>query len=152
MRRIDYIVIHHNGAARRTIEDVRRTHTKEFGWSDIGYHIVIHEDGTEHTGRPLHRPGAHVADLNAHTIGLCVIGNGNIRDFNAEQYETLITRCAALCRRFKLGAERVIGHRETRSIVPAKSATKKTCPGEKVSMTAIRTRVALELNAGVGNV
>lgn len=57
-----------------TVDDVRRWHKVGNGWSDIGYHYVIHLDGSIHPGRPEDIPGAHCAGHNADSIGICYIG------------------------------------------------------------------------------
>lgn len=58
-----------------TIDDVRKWH-KDQGWSDIGYHYVIHLDGTIHEGRDVNLIGAHCnkGGHNQHSIGICYIG------------------------------------------------------------------------------
>lgn len=82
MRKIDKIIIHCSATAEGrpfTVEDVRRWHTAPKnrggnGWSDIGYHYVIHLDGSIHTGRPEIRTGAHCTGQNRNSIGICYIG------------------------------------------------------------------------------
>ena len=80
-RRIDYIVVHCADTPEGrndTIDDIRRWHTtpkpKGNGWSDIGYHYVIHLDGTIHDGRDLETIGAHCDGYNTHSIGICYVG------------------------------------------------------------------------------
>lgn len=80
-RRIDYIVIHCSDTPEgrnNTVDDIRLWHTakppKGNGWSDIGYHYVIHLDGSIHEGRDVNLIGAHVEDYNAHSIGICYVG------------------------------------------------------------------------------
>jgi len=83
MRKIDEIIIH--AAATRPgwredestiskVEEVRRWHVDERGWSDIGYHFMIDRDGTVEDGRPVSRAGAHVRGHNANSIGVCLFG------------------------------------------------------------------------------
>jgi N-acetylmuramoyl-L-alanine amidase len=48
----------------------------ENGWSGIGYHYVIQEDGTLEHGRPEYWVGAHCLWHNETTIGICLIGMG----------------------------------------------------------------------------
>ena len=55
-----------------------------------------------------------------------------------EQYAALRTLCHVNMATFGFGPEKVIGHRETRSLVPAEFATKKECPGRLVDMAAFR--------------
>jgi N-acetylmuramoyl-L-alanine amidase len=139
-----HLVIHHNGAPGRTVEDIRRTHQAK-GWKDTGYHWVICDDtgATVQRGRPTYRPngnfnpGAHVEGLN-HTIGVCLIGNGNVRDFSRDQYAQLRHLVTTLRLEFDIPVERVIGHRETRSLVKPEQATRKTCPGTLFDLEAFR--------------
>lgn len=55
------------------MDEIRRWHI-ERGFSDVGYHYVIHLDGTVSYGRPLPLPGAHCKGHNAHSIGVCYVG------------------------------------------------------------------------------
>lgn len=137
MRKITHIIVHNNGVAGRTIDDIRRTH-KAKGWTDIGYHYVVHEDGSIHAGRPEHKVGAHREHFNATTIGVCVVGNGDERDFNADQHAALRTLLQALLARHGLTPAAIYGHRESNALVPKQFATTKTCPGLRVDMAAIR--------------
>lgn len=139
-----YLVLHHNGVAGRTVDDIRRTH-KAKGWADTGYHYVIRDDAaaTLQKGRPVYRdngnfnPGAHTSGLN-HTIGICLIGNGNLRPFSDAQYAQLRHLVATLQLEFGIPVENVIGHRETVGLVPKELATKKTCPGKLFDLPAFR--------------
>ena len=87
MRKIDEIVIHctatnSNWYENRPVEDavneIRRWHTdpkpQGRGWSDIGYHAVIHRNGDVGMGRPTWRAGAHVAGKNKTTLGIALMG------------------------------------------------------------------------------
>lgn len=58
-----------------TVEDVRRWH-KQQGWTDIGYHYVIHLDGAIYNGRDVDKIGAHCSagGHNTYSIGVCYIG------------------------------------------------------------------------------
>ena len=58
-----------------TVDDVKKWH-KQQGWSDIGYHYVIHLDGSIHLGRDVDKIGAHCAagGHNTYSIGVCYIG------------------------------------------------------------------------------
>ena len=54
-------------------EDIRRWHINR-GWTDIGYHYVIHIDGLIETGRPVSIQGAHTSGENEDSVGVCYIG------------------------------------------------------------------------------
>ena len=145
-RTIKYLVVHHNGVPGRTIEDIRRTHVQERGWRDIGYNRVIEEDGQDKPGRPEAQAGAHVTGLNHNSLAVCVVGNGNVQDFNPAQYRSLVDRLSMWCIEHDLDPmTAILGHRETKHLVKPSQATKKTCPGKKVSMDKIRELVKAEM-------
>lgn len=65
-------------------ETIRDWHVKGRGWSDIGYHFIILNDGcgTVERGRPIWKSGAHTRGHNQ-TIGVCYVGgmeDGQPRD------------------------------------------------------------------------
>ena len=66
-----------------TSEDIHRWHL-ERGWSAIGYHFVLLEDGMIEVGRPHWAQGAHVRGHNHDSIGVCFIGQPNEMTF--QQY------------------------------------------------------------------
>lgn len=77
MRKIENLVVHcaYTPEGKNfTIDDIKRWHVEERGWSDIGYHVVIHLDGTVHQGRPDEVIGAGVFGHNKNSIHLCYIG------------------------------------------------------------------------------
>jgi N-acetylmuramoyl-L-alanine amidase len=76
-RKVNKIIIHCADTpegANFTIEDIRKWHVEERGWSDIGYHFVIHLDGEILEGRPLDTIGSHTKGYNKDSIGICYIG------------------------------------------------------------------------------
>ena len=75
-RTMDTIVIHCSATKEKkdySIEDIKKWHLQR-GFKDVGYHFVIKLDGTIEIGRPLDKIGAHVANHNNNTIGVCYIG------------------------------------------------------------------------------
>jgi|GEM_PF-329422 len=76
MRTINEIIVHCTATPegrRVTVDAIRQWH-KARGWSDIGYHYVVYQDGSVHEGRPVERAGAHAKGHNADTIGVCYVG------------------------------------------------------------------------------
>ncbi len=77
MRAIKKIIVHcadtPEGRDDRAA-DIKRWHTEERGWSDIGYHYVVDLDGTIEPGRPVETAGAHCTGHNADSIGVCYVG------------------------------------------------------------------------------
>lgn len=55
------------------LADIDRYH-RSLGWKGCGYHYVIPTDGTIEEGRPEAQVGAHCANHNRHSIGICYIG------------------------------------------------------------------------------
>lgn len=108
------IVIHHSGQPGGTPESIDREH-RSYGYASLGYHFLIGNgaglgDGVVFAGPRWHRQqaGAHVApraagmlptaeELNRTGIGICVIGDGNRRDFSPRQVRETI----ALVRRLQ---------------------------------------------------
>ena len=83
MRHIDEIIIHCTATNSswyedRSVEDVvkeiTRWHVEERGWSDCGYHAIIHRDGEVGMARPIERTGAHCRGNNKGTIGVSLVG------------------------------------------------------------------------------
>lgn len=76
MRTITEIILHCTATpegrevSRATI---RQWHIAR-GFNNIGYHYLIHLDGTVEQGRPIENIGAHCQGHNAHSIGIAYIG------------------------------------------------------------------------------
>ena len=76
-RKINKIIIHCTATPEGRqidIDDVRRWHIEERGWSDVGYHFFFFLDGTIQVGRPLERSGAHTRGHNTDSIGIAYVG------------------------------------------------------------------------------
>lgn len=125
-RAIDLVVIHCADTPSTMdigVAEIRKWHTEERGWSDIGYHWVIRRDGTLEQGRDEAVAGAHVAGHNSRSIGVCMIGGkgaGGIAsaNFTPAQWHRLDTLLRELAERYP-NAE-VLGHRDL--------DPKKACP------------------------
>ena len=87
----------------------------------IGYHFIIHADGTIEECRPVAKIGCHASGHNAHSIGICYIGGLDKRDTNGRMIKDTRTpqqkaSLIALIKRLKAKyptIKRVIGHRDT---------------------------------------
>ena len=132
MREIRDIVVHcsatKNGDGRITIKDIDRMH-RERGWKRVGYHYVIHVDGTIHIGRSVEEIGAHVQGSNATSIGICMIGTSQ---FTKAQWSSLGALVRALHMRFP--AANIVGHRDFSPDLNGDGIIQprewlKTCPG-----------------------
>ena len=96
-RMINEIIIHCTATPEGrdySVSDIRSWHLKR-GFSDIGYHYIIHRDGKIDTGRDVDLSGAHCTGHNAHSIGVVYVGgldkNGRATDTRTEaQKKSLI--------------------------------------------------------------
>ena len=76
MRQINKIIIHCSATpeGRKTsAEEIKSSHL-ERGFSDIGYHYIVHLDGSISYGRNIEKIGAHSRGQNKMSIGVCYIG------------------------------------------------------------------------------
>lgn len=118
MREINKIIVHcadtPEGRDVKT-EEIKRWHTEERGWSDIGYHWVVELDGSVHAGRAEEVSGAHCKGHNSDSIGICYVGgsdaSGNPKDTRTqEQKEALAALISDLLDRHT--EAEVFGHRD----------------------------------------
>ena len=112
------IVVHHLGKLAGDAESVHRLHLSH-GLQGLGYHFVIGNgnglgDGVIHVGYRWNQqqPGAHVAgpagdSHNLHSIGICLVGNGDRRSFTDKQIEQLNRLVQRLQRQLNIPAHNV---------------------------------------------
>jgi len=81
MRDLERIILHCAATPEGrevSVDTIRKWHTdpppQGNGWSDIGYHYVIHLDGLVEIGRPVSIQGAHTSGENEDSIGVCYVG------------------------------------------------------------------------------
>ncbi|MGL5011809.1 MAG: N-acetylmuramoyl-L-alanine amidase [Paracoccaceae bacterium] len=98
MRPINEIIIHCTATPEGhavSVETIRGWH-KQRGWADIGYHYVVHLDGTIEEGRRVPQVGAHVAGRNTGTIGVVYVGgidaNGAPKDTRTKAQKTSLKK------------------------------------------------------------
>ena len=85
-RKITEIIVHCTATREGkdySVNQVREWH-KARGFSDIGYHYLIHLNGSLEEGRDLSIAGAHCVGHNSNSIGVCYVGGldseGNPKD------------------------------------------------------------------------
>lgn len=88
---------------------------KKRGFRTIGYHFLVHLDGTIDVGRPLAQIGAHAKGKNLHSIGICYVGgldkNGKPKDTRTvQQIHALRALDASL--RSMFPDSKAVGHRD----------------------------------------
>jgi|TARA_B100001094_G_scaffold321462_1_gene369231 N-acetylmuramoyl-L-alanine amidase len=118
MREITKVIVHCAATPEGrdvATEEIKRWHTEERGWSDIGYHWVIELDGSTNEGRSEDINGAHCRGHNSDSIGICYVGGsdseGNPKDTRTEgQRDALVALIKEILDRYP-DAE-VFGHRD----------------------------------------
>jgi len=121
MRNINKIIVHCTATPEGrdvSVDEIRRWHVDERGWSDIGYHWIITLSGAIEKGRPESRSGAHAKGFNKNSIGVCYVGGVDAtmkpKDTRTEgQKETL--RCLLEDLRERYPNAEIIGHRDVSS-------------------------------------
>ncbi len=117
MRTINHIIIHCTDTPEGrevSAEEVDRWH-KQRGFTMIGYHYLIHRDGSIEHGRPLFMQGAHCKVRNKDSIGICYVGGRNYKgDFcdtrTPEQRKALLDLLHQLKKQFPHA--QISGHRD----------------------------------------
>ena len=108
--RTDTIVIHHSASPDVPGSRIHQWHLDR-GWIGIGYHLLVHQDGTVETGRQLDTVGAHAGpSVNGRSVGVCVLGNFENETMKEVQYKALVELIRWL--RVKYGRIEVTGHRD----------------------------------------
>ena len=75
-RTINEIIVHCSATPEGkdyTLDTIRQWHLQR-GFSNIGYHYIIHLDGKVEEGRDVNIAGAHCSGNNSKSIGICYIG------------------------------------------------------------------------------
>lgn len=146
MRPIDFIVVHHTDSPETTtVDDVWRWHVLENGWSDVGYHYLIHQtdDGqwVSSEARHVDRVGSHDQGANVGSIGVAVAGRYDRTALSIEARRVLIEQIYELCVKYNLTSHDVYGHSER---APRESGLDNTtCPG--FDMRDVRAWVGIVL-------
>lgn len=129
----DLIVIHHIGGITRDVSaaEVHQWHLKN-GWAGIGYHFLIHRDGVIERGRPVGAIGSHAYGSNAHSVGICFVGDFEQESPSNEQIESGAKLIADLSAMYDLTPthESVKGHREV---------CETECPGTNFTEELLQT-------------
>jgi hypothetical protein len=89
---VKHCVIHHSAGSNtdtnytNTMRNIYLLHTQSNGWDDIGYNVAIAPNGVIYAGRDSKNSGdednilgAHFCAKNSGTMGICLLGNYEIR-------------------------------------------------------------------------
>jgi len=141
------IILHCSDSDFGDAATIDRWH-RERGWDGIGYHYVIlngqiasdvfldSKVGAVEEGRPVSQDGAHCRGYNKTSIGICMIGKGQIKH---RVIQSALDLCMDLSSHYSIDVEDVIGHYETTS----GKKQGKTCPD--IDMRSFRAALRLRL-------
>lgn len=133
------IILHHLGIVDAegnvynrdmTAEEIHQEHLNN-GWSGIGYHFIVHKDGTIEQGRPEEYVGSHAEGSNWDSIGIVVAGTfmDGYEPTDA-QIESTAKLCAYICNKYGLDIE---NGTETQFIFGHRDVCATECPGDLYS-------------------
>jgi len=94
------------------------------GWCDVGYHLLIGNDGRIYQGRPENKRGAHAGSgNNTGNVGISFVGSFMTELPNAAMLEAGARAIAGVAEEWNIPIDRdhVFGHRQMRST---------SCPGD----------------------
>ena len=117
-RVINEIIVHCSATPEGkdyTLDTIRQWH-RQRGFSDIGYHYVIHPDGKVEEGRDVSIAGAHCSGHNSKSIGICYIGgttadNKKAKDTRTEEQRKSLKALLMAMRKLYPQAK-IHGHRD----------------------------------------
>ena len=149
------IVIHHSGYALDDHHSIAQRHRSKLGYSQLGYHFVI-GNGSKQLGsgqayvselwdRQLAGahipadvrsiPGQSISPSNESSIGICLVGNGNVHQFSPQQVERLVALIVELQREFGIPDD---------CVWQASDISEVSGPGRAFPTLRFEQRIALE--------
>ena len=134
-----HIILHHSMTADSGTVSwgaIRRYHTQDMGWSDIGYHFGVEEVGGHYEaliGRMPDEAGAHCTHhgMNRKSVGICCVGNFDVIEPPHEQLMSCLRLVQYLMAVYGIDVENVLGHREV-------ALDGRSCPGRLFDMGMFR--------------
>lgn len=104
-------------------------------WKDIGYHFGIELIDNSYEvliGRMPNVQGAHCRGHNKDSIGVCFIGNYDVKTPSKEMINKGVSLITYLCEVYGISSDHIYGHREFAS---------KTCPGTHFDLDDFKSQV-----------
>ena len=130
---VRYLVIHHSAVAvDSTAESIADYHVRSLGWPGIGYHFVVHWDGSADYCGDISLLRYNVAARNGEAVGICIPGDWTSK-MPPDLALSATRRLVAWLRDQLPGSVEVVGHREIATASPT------ACPG--ATWPSWRTRV-----------
>ncbi len=157
-RKIKRIYVHHSWSRFGDAEEIDAWH-RDRKFREIGYNAVVNPGekrvrrdvgfpaGIIQVGRSVNKTPATVRGDNSRSIGICVVGNFDLKDENKKPGEkpdpagarekALGLMVATYCKKLNLPVRQVLGHREA-EFVPGVPDPGKSCPGDNIDCDLMR--------------
>lgn len=129
------IILHHSASKGQNVEEIDKYH-KSRGWTKIGYHFYVRQDGKIYRGREEWAIGAHAKGANYNSIGICAEGNFEEETMNNIQKESLKELVSYI--KGKYNITKVQGHRDVQATA---------CPGKNYPFDEIAGVQSSNVNA-----
>lgn len=139
------IVIHHSATGYGNAAIFDKWHKENHNWNGIGYDFVI-GNGTDSPDGKVEvtyrwreqQTGAHCGGTknnwaNEEAIGICLVGNFNNAEPSERQMRSLVKLVRFLQRRYRIGKNRIFGHKDTPGARPTE------CPGSMFPMARLKS-------------
>jgi N-acetylmuramoyl-L-alanine amidase len=148
IKRWQYVMIHHSltkDGQTVSWQAIRRYHTQDLGWRDIGYHYGLEDINGQYevlVGRDLNTTGAHCkeAEMNEKAIGVCLVGNFDEELPSIGIIDRALRFVSGLTLILDVPIRNVIAHRDF--------ATYKSCPGTRFNMEKFRSDLKIMIGGG----
>lgn len=137
-----HIILHHSltkDSGTVSWGAIRKYHTQDKGWRDIGYHFGIEDVGGHYemfAGRMPDEAGAHCTQqgMNRKSVGICCVGNFDVIEPPYEQLMSCLKLVRYLSAAWGIKTDNVLGHREV-------ALDGRSCPGRLFDMGEFRSLI-----------
>ncbi|MDX1605387.1 MAG: N-acetylmuramoyl-L-alanine amidase [Candidatus Competibacterales bacterium] len=142
----DCVAVHHSGNwGYKDPKDIENLHMNKNGYDDVGYHYLIHPNGTIYEGREIVYKGSHVRLKNTGKIGILMMGDYDhqLLDWNDDTLsQKHLLKLKELIKTLKkhFPLKKLGGHKE---YLPNSGYT---CPGGELMKVMGQLRKDLSLN------
>lgn len=112
MPRKTHIIVHYSESNTGDIRTFEKYHKETHGWKTVGYNYVIPRDGSIENIIGELAVGIHAPGFNENSIGICVVCTKE-QPPTKYQLRTLLYIVNAICGRYGLHPDKILGHKET---------------------------------------
>jgi hypothetical protein len=139
---LNTLIVHHSALPLTDgPREIQQLHMGTRGYADIAYHFLIDAEGQLYEGRSLQVRGAHTGGFNTGTIGVVLLGNFEVWEPPAAQWETLRVAAGSLAEVYTL--THLAGHKDFQP-------TATVCPGQFLEERLPQLAADLGLEWGIG--